>query len=122
MTEKFNGPFFIRKFEVSDATIVVDLGDDQTTKARAEFNYTRNFLFLRESDFHTEFEKYRLKPILKAADGGIFQIDSGSILGKLAAGLPGHVQYDEPSYYYVATADQCLEIACFEEPKIRLIE
>ncbi len=68
VTKKFSGPFFVRKFEASDATIVVDLGSDQTTIARAEFNRTRNFLFLRESDFHPEFEKYRLKPILKATD------------------------------------------------------
>lgn len=102
--------------------MTVDIGNDQATKARVEFSHTRNFLFLRESDFHPKFEQYKLTPILKAVGGGIFRIDSGSLLGALAADLPDHIQYDVPFYYFVATADECLEIACFEEPNIRLID
>lgn len=122
MAVQINGSFYIRKVEVTGATLLIDLGSDQSLKAQAEFNFTRNFLFLREGDFHSEFEKYRLKPILKASDGGVFLVEAGSILGKLASDLPDYIQYDEPSYYFVATTDQCLEIASFEEPKIRLIE
>lgn len=112
--------FFFRKLSFGDGVLTVFVGNDVEDHAEITFEYVRTFFFLKESDFYNEFRQYRRIQLISGNERtlGVYRLTQGAILEKV---LSGRLDAEEPQYFFVSTPDECLEVAGFSEPTIRLL-
>jgi hypothetical protein len=94
------------------------VGSGAEDHAEITFEYVRTFLFLKESDFFSEFAKYDHLQLIRGNERtvGVYRLLKGSIL----EGVLNHRLDEEfPQCFWVSTPDQCLEIVGFSEPQLR---
>jgi hypothetical protein len=116
------GSIFIEKIEFDLEVLTVYLGNGQNNIGRIEFYQPRAFQFFTESDNYKYLESIGLsQSMLMAQDG------SGLITTKMSRYLDRYrdctpkARLDAENYScLVVTAQECIEVVVFEDPKIYL--
>ena len=109
--------FFMRQVTFGDGRLIITVGDSNLIHTQITFDYVRTFLFFKESDFFTELGMYEHEKIIggNEAAGGVYRILKKPIIASL---LQGRLDQERPSYFWLSTPDECLEIVAFSEPEL----
>ena len=91
------------------------MGTGYEDRVSLTFNYVRSFLFFKESDFYDEVARGKRAKLIEADDGGVYRLADSSILQSV---LRDRLSEEIPSYYWVITPDECLEVVGFEDPQV----
>ena|SRR5579872_1180333 len=111
--------FLLTSLRFDGETLSISLGSGSGREdGNISFGYVRSFLVFKEGDFWREIAKYRLEPVLSVYAErtlGVFRVISSSLLESIAG---DRFLEEAPTYYWVSTPDECLEVVCFEAPTI----
>ena len=112
--------FFIRRHCYENGAVTLWLGGD-TDALKVYFRYVRAVFHYKESDLYERIHDYGGDTIFDGGEPsiGVFRLSRRSILLSLS---PTRLIDEEPSVYWVSTADECVEILGFEDPKIDLLQ
>ncbi|UGX89719.1 hypothetical protein G6321_00001110 (plasmid) [Bradyrhizobium barranii subsp. barranii] len=109
--------FFFRQVTFRDGVATVSIGDDDQTHMTIIFENVRTLIVFKEGDFFEALSKYEHERIIPGPERtlGVFRIVRFPILQKV---LEGRLDEERPTYYWVSTPDECIEIAGFSAPHV----
>lgn len=113
--------FFVRRLFFESGSLTVWIGGEHRDQLRVDFKFVRSYFQFKESDFFEQIDKSDAVVVFDGGQPriGIFEIASGSMITTLS---PDRLLREEPSVYWVSTADECLEIMGFECPTVQYLE
>lgn len=111
------GSFLLQSITFKDGRLSIAVGDDEVTSGTVVFDYVRTFLLFKESDFFGDLAKYEHFKLIAGNERtvGVYRITNGPILDSV---LQGRLDHERPRYFWVSTADECLEVVAFEDPRL----
>jgi len=114
--------FFLHSVRYDVGSLVVTLAVKGDPYFEVQFDPPRAFRSYAESDFWQYLETYTGDPLLSTPDGGagVFISENAPYVQEYRK----HVRPSEPEPTFsclIATAQECVEVVCFERPSIRFL-
>jgi hypothetical protein len=121
-TAALSANFFIHRlrYDVASLTVTLEVGGEPYVEL--QFDPPRAFRVYSESDAYQYLSTFRGVPILKGSDG-----DIGVFMSEDAPYVVEYRKYARPAApestfsCLIATAQECVEVVCFEKPTIRYL-
>jgi hypothetical protein len=109
----------MRRHCYENGAVTVWLGGD-TDAVKIRFRYVRAALHYKESELYERIHDYGGDTIFDGGEPsiGVFRLSRGVLLSL----SPTRLIDEEPSVYWVSTADECPEILGFEDPSIDILQ
>ncbi len=114
--------FFLHSVRYDVGSLVVTLAVDGDPHFEVQFDPPRAFRSYAESDFWQYLQAYEGEPMLSTPEGGmgVFMSENAPYVEEYRK----HVRSSEPEPTFsclIATAQECVEVVCFERPSIRFL-
>jgi hypothetical protein len=117
LPQVLDSPFFLQSLIFKDGRLSVYVGDgfETATDAVITFDHVRTFLVFREGDFFRDLASYQHIQLIRGKEPsvGVFRIVKNPLLEHV---LRGRLESENPGYFWVSTADECVEVVSFSEP------
>ena len=114
--------FFLHSVRYDVGSLVVTLAVDGDPHFEVQFDPPRAFRSYAESDFWEYLQAYEGEPVLSTPEGwtGVFMSANAPYVEEYRK----HVRPSEPEPTFsclITTAQDCVEVVCFERPTIRFL-
>lgn len=112
-----NSPFFMKSVSFTDGILEFVFGSQSSKDGKIVFDHVRSFLFFKEGDFYTDLSRYEVAALFVGSEPsvGVFRVERHPILESV---LKGRLDVERPSFFWVSTPDECLEIISFSDPRL----
>lgn len=107
---------FVERVSFRAGVLEFEVTDGSVTLGTVRFEFVRSFVFLKESDFWREFERYEKVQLFETYEGAprVSRIEQGALLEGV---LGGRLDDEKPSIFQLWTPDECFEVVAFAEPE-----
>ena len=114
--------FFLHSVRYDVGSLVVTLAVEGNPHFEVQFDPPRAFRSYAESDFWQYLKTYKGEPLLSGPDdgAGVFLSENAPYVEEYRK----HARPSEPERTFsclIATAQECIEVVCFERPTIRFL-
>ena len=114
--------FFLHDVRYDVGSLVVTLAVEGDPHFEVQFDPPRAFRSYAESDFWDYLQAFEGQPLVTTHDGGtgVFMSENAPYVVEYRK----HVRASEPEPTFsclIATAQECVEVVCFERPTIRFL-